>query len=181
MAVVVFDQTIGQWAGVEVTTTGKSRPNTVAGTTGYAALVSLVDSGGLPTDLALESTLQDVLTALQTPATSLPHFATDTTSDLTHGFSSSSSSGERTLVGAVSGQTTRIYRMTITAAAATVIELRDGASGTALKTMEFPAAGAYVYDFDPRPYVKTTANTALILNSTVATKTTIDFGYITSA
>ncbi len=147
----------------------------------YQKVVIANPSTGASEDLSEGSSLGDVVTALTTPATSIPHFATDTTSDLTHGFSSSSSSGERTLVAAVSSQTTRIYRMTLSAAAATVIELRDGASGTALKTIEFPAAGAYVYDFDPRPYCKTTANTALILNSTVATKTTIDFGYLTSA
>lgn len=137
---------------------------------------------------ASEATLRDaadslttIATALTTTATSIPHFGLDTTSDLTHAFVTSSSSGEQDMVTATASQTTRLHRFTITAAAATVVELRDGASGTALKTIEFPAAGAYTYDFDPRPYAKTTANTKLVRNSTVATKVTIDFEYIKSA
>jgi len=131
--------------------------------------------------LMLDDTGQDILSELQAAATSIPHFALDTTSDLTYAFSSSSSSGEVTLVSATASQTTRVHRMVITAAAATVIELRDGASGSALWTVEFPAAGAYVFDFDPRPWAKTTANTALIRNSTVATKVTVALWYVKSA
>jgi len=127
------------------------------------------------------TTLGSILTELQTAAISVPHEALDTTTDLTHAFSTSSASGEVSLVTATASQTTRLHRFTITAAAATVIELRDGAAGTALRTIEFPAAGAYVFDFSARPYAKTTANTALMRNSTVATKVTIDFEYVKSA
>jgi len=176
----IYDQTLGQLAGVLVTTTGLGNI-TRDGTEAYAQAVTNVNSSGVSVDLATEATQLDVLAELQTSPTSIPHFATDTTSDLTYGFSSSSASGEVSLVTATSGQTTRIYKAVVTAAAATVVELRDGASGTALWTIEFPAAGAYVFDFDPRPWAKTTANTALIRNSTVATKVTIAFWYIKSA
>lgn len=120
--------------------------------------------------------------ALTTALTSIPHVALDTTTDLSYVFSTGSASGERAaLVSATASQTTRVHRMVITAAAATVIELRDGTGGTALWTVEFPAAGAYTFDFDPRPWAKTTANTALIMNSTVATKVTIALWYVKSA
>lgn len=138
-------------------------------------------SGASGAALATEVTLDRVADAVEATASSIPHFALDTTSDLTYFFDTSSASGERTLVSATASQTTRVYRMVITAAAATVIELRDGASGTALWTIEFPAAGAYTFDFDPRPWAKTTANTALIRNSTVATKVTIALWYVKSA
>lgn len=141
----------------------------------------VTSTGGSGAELATEITLDAVLTELQTPATSMPHVALDTTSDLTYVFDTSSASGERTLVSATASQTTRVHRMVITAAAATVIEIRDGASGTALWSIEFPAAGAYTFDFDPRPWAKTTANTALIRNSTVATKVTIALWYVKSA
>jgi len=146
---------------------GKRLPTTSAGPDGEA--------------LATEATQEAVLEALQTEATSIPHFALDATSDLTYVFSSSSASGEVSLVTATASQTTKAYRMVITAAAATVIELRDGASGTALWSIEFPAAGAYVFDLNSRPWAKTTANTALMRNSTVATKVTIALWYVKSA
>jgi hypothetical protein len=169
-----------QTAGIAVPTTGKGNI-TRDGLEAYAQAVINVDINGDVADLATEATQLDVLAELQTVPTSIPHFATDTTSDLTYGFSTSSASGEVSLVTATVGQTTRVYKAVVTAAAATVIEIRDGAVGTALWTIEFPAAGAYVFDFDPRPWAKTTANTALIRNSTVATKVTIAFWYIKSA
>ena len=132
--------------------------------------------------LATEATLDDVKTALETPATSLPHFALDATKDQTHAFVTSSSSGEQDMVTATASQTIRLYGFTITAAAATVVELRDGASGTALKTIVFPAAGAYVYDQqNGRPWLVCTSNTKLVRNSTVATLVTIDFDYVKAA
>jgi hypothetical protein len=176
----IYDQTVGQLAGVRVVSAGKGEIKR-DGTEAFAQAVTNVNSAGDSVDLATEATQLDVLAELQTVPTSIPHFATDTTSDLTYGFSSSSSSGEVSLVTATASQTTRVYKAVVTAAAATVIEIRDGAAGTALWTIEFPAAGAYVFDFDPRPWAKTTANTALIRNSTVATKVTIAFWYIKSA
>jgi hypothetical protein len=116
--------------------------------------------------------------ALTASATSLPHTATDATNDLSYVFDSSSASGERDLVSATALMTTRGYRFTITAAGATTVEFRDGASGTVLFTVEFPGAGAFVYDFDPRPYFKTTANTKLVRNSTNAVKVAINLGYL---
>lgn len=131
---------------------------------------------------AIETATEASQAALEAAATSIPHFALDAASDLSYVFSTGSASGERAaLVSATASQTTRVHRMVITAAAATVIELRDGASGTPLWTVEFPAAGAYTFDFDPRPWAKTTANTALIMNSTVATKVTIALWYVKSA
>jgi len=176
----IYDQTLGQLAGVLVTTTGLGQIKR-DGTEAFAQAVTNVDSSGTSVDLATEATALDILTALQTPAAELPETPLMPTSDLTHAFVTSSSSGEQDMVSATASQTTKLYAFTITAAAATVVEIRDGASGTALKTIEFPAAGAYVYDLRERPYAKTTANTKLVRNSTVATKVTIDFDYVKSA
>lgn len=125
--------------------------------------------------------LDSILSELQSQATSVPHEALDTTTDLSRVFDTSSASGERTLVTATASQTTRGYRMIVTAAGATVIEFRDGAGGSAMLTLEFPAAGAYVLDFSARPYFKTTANTALVRNSTAAVKVTVTLDYVKSA
>jgi len=130
---------------------------------------------------AIQVATEATQAAVKAPASQLPKQPLEVTSDLTHGFSTSSVSGETTLAPAISGQTTRVHRLTVTAAAATVVEIRDGTAGTALKTFEFPAAGAFVYDFSERPYAKTSANTSLTRNSTVATKVTVDFDYVTSA
>jgi hypothetical protein len=115
--------------------------------------------------------------ALTAAATSLPHVALDSTNDLTHAFVTSSSSGEQDMVAATAAQTIRLHRFTITAEGATVVEFRDGAGGAALKTIVFPAPGAYTYDFDPRPYTVSTVNTKLVRNSTNAVKVTVDFEY----
>ena len=176
----IYDQTIGQLAGVLVTTTGLANI-TRDGLEAYASAVTNVDSTGAAVDLATETTLDAVLTALETPAAELPPTPLLATTDLTHAFVTSSSSGEQDMVTATASQTTKLYAFTITAAAATVVEIRDGAAGTALRTIEFPAAGAYVFDLRERPWAKTTANTKLVRNSTVATKVTIDFDYVKGA
>jgi hypothetical protein len=142
-----------------------------------------VGEDGTPTAAgdASESTQQEILAELQTPVESVPHEALDATTDLSHSYSTSSASGEVSLVAATASQTTRVHRMVISAAGATTIELRNGASGTALRTIEFPAAGAYVFDFSSRPYLVTTANTALMRNSSAAVKVTVELDYVKSA
>lgn len=133
------------------------------------------------TGLALEATQQDILTELQGQATSIPHFALDTATDLTRAFDDGSTAAEESLVAAVASQTTRVHRIIAQAAGACNIELRDGSAGTVLRKLVFPAAGAYVLEFDPRPYAKTTANTALYWYRSAAVACSIEIDYVTSA
>lgn len=118
---------------------------------------------------------------LATPATQLPKTPLLTTTDLSYVFNSSSVSTTRSLVAAVASQSTRGYRMALTAAGATTLTFTDGSGGTTLYTVEFPAAGAYVFDLDERAYFATSANTALHVISSAAVKTTVALYYVTSA
>ena len=168
-----------QNAGVLVSTTGNSNPAT--GVEAYAQAVTYVDTNGAPSDLMLETTGQDILTALETPATELPKTPLMTTSDLTRVFDSKSTLAEDSLVSATASQTTRVYALTVTSAGAGYIELRDGSAGTVLMRIDFPAAGAYVFDVNSRPWAKTTANTALFWYRSAAVAMTIQAYYVKSA
>lgn len=133
------------------------------------------------TGLATSAKQDDLLTALTTPATELPKTPLMPTSDLANSFNSSSASTTRELVAATASQTTRVHQIVASAAGATTLEFKDGSGGTTLFTLEFPAAGAYVLDFTERPYLKTSANTALHVISSNAVKTTVTVRRITSA
>lgn len=126
------------------------------------------------------ATLVNIETALNTPATQLPKTPLLDPTDLLYVFNSSSASTTRSLVAAVASQTTRGYRMAVSAAAATTLTFTDGSGGATLYTVEFPAAGAYVFDLDSRAYFETTANTALHVISSAAVKTTVALFYVTS-
>lgn len=130
---------------------------------------------------ALEATQELVLAELQSQLAELPKTPLMETSDLAYAFNSSSLSSERSLVAATILQTTKGYRMVVTAAAATTFDFLDGSGGAALYTLEFPAAGAYVLDLEERPYFKGTANTALFVKSSNAVKTTVALSYVQGA
>ncbi len=73
------------------------------------------------------------------------------------------SAGSTALVAAVAGQTTRVHRLTLSVAAANVVQIRDGA--TVLETFNFAAnGGGVVLDFSQYAWFETTANTALNIN-----------------
>ena len=126
------------------------------------------------------SVLKGVFGLLATPATQLPKTPLLSPSDLTYVFNSSSASTSRSLVAAVASQTTRGYRMVVTAAGATTLSFTDGSGGSTLYTFEFPAAGAFILDLDSRAYFATSANTALHVISSAAVKTTVALYYLTS-
>ena len=130
--------------------------------------------------LATEATQVEIRDELQTAATDIPHFALDATSDLSRVYGSGSTVAEASLVAAVSGQTTRVHKLRITSAGAGYVEFRDGSAGTVLELFPFPAAGAYVIDFDPRPLFKTSANTALYWYRSAAVAMTVTAHYVTS-
>ena len=125
--------------------------------------------------------LDSIISALTAQATSIAHFALDATLDYSKVIDNSSASGERDLVAATAAQTIRVYRMIISAAGATTVELRDGAAGASLMTLEFPAAGAYVLSSENgRPWTVSTTNTKLVRNSTNAVKVVMTVWYVKS-
>lgn len=176
----IYDETVGQTAGVLVTTTGKGQIKN-DGTEAFAQAVTNVDSSGTAVDLATEATLLDVLTALETPATALPPTPLMTTSDMLHGNVSRTGAGETEMVNQVSGQTTKLYMYALTVPGAGTVEIRDGTAGTVLRKHVFSAAGGIVLDFNSRPYAKTTANTDLTFYWSGSGEANIDFDYVTSA
>lgn len=70
-----------------------------------------------------------------------------------------------TLVAAVAGKVVRVYALRLSPAAATIVNLQDGA-GAILEVFNFPAAGTYVLDLREETYYTTTAGNALVMNST---------------
>jgi hypothetical protein len=112
---------------------------------------------------------------------SQPSEALNATSDLTRAYDDGATAAEESLVSATASQTTRVHRIVATADAACDIELRDGSAGTVLRKLHFPAAGAYVLDFNARPWAKTTANTALFWARSAAVACTIEIDYVKSA
>lgn len=77
-------------------------------------------------------------------------------------------SGDTTVVAAVAVRTVRVYGLRLSAAAATVVQVKDGA-GTVLEQFNFAASGGNV-DLALRgsPYYLTTQGNALIINSSNA-------------
>ena len=102
-----------------------------------------------------------------------------TSSDLTAFVVNYSTTGDKTLVAAVSGQTTRVHRLRLNVAAANTITIKDGA--TTLEVLNFTGAGFLTYDFASRPWYKTSANTALVLNVGSANQVNGVVEYLTSA
>jgi hypothetical protein len=92
-----------------------------------------------------------------------------TTPDLTQvKINNSAMSGDLTLVAATAASKTRVYRMKISVAGATVISIKDGA-GTTLEKFNFAGnGGGVVLDSSSRPWYTSTANTAFIINSSAA-------------
>lgn len=124
-----------------------------------------------------------VVTALTAAAAakSLPSHELDATTDLTRVFDDGSTAAEESLVTATASQTTRVHRIIATAAGACNIEFRDGSAGSVLRKLVFPAAGAYVLEFDPRPYITTSTNTALYWYRSAAVACSVEVDYVKSA
>lgn len=95
--------------------------------------------------------------------------ALQTTADLTFlKITNAAASGDTTLVAATASVKTRVYRMKLSVAGATIISIKDGA-GTTLEKFNFAGdGGALILDFSARPWYTGTVNTAFILNSSAA-------------
>lgn len=103
------------------------------------------------------------------------------TTDLTTlRITNAAASGNTTLVTATASQTTRVHRMRLSVAGATIVQILDGA--TVLEVFNFAGNGGnVVLDLSDRPYYTTTANTALVLNSSAAVQVDGRLEYIKSA
>lgn len=162
--------------GAGVVDTGTPRI-TIASDDPVVSALSTLNTVAAAIQTATEGTEANTGTAI----TGLPRFDLEATSDLTRTFGSGSTAAEASLVAAVVGQTTRVHRLTATMAGAGYITLLNGSAGTELFRLTFPAAGAYVIDFDPRPYAVTSANTALYWARSAAVASTIQVWTVTSA
>ena len=91
-----------------------------------------------------------------------------------------STTGDTTLVAAVSGQTTRVYRMKFTCDGANVVLIKRGS--TVLDRFRFPASGgAAVLEFSSRPWYVTAANEALVINTSTTANVDGSVETVTSA
>jgi len=76
-----------------------------------------------------------------------------------------SSSGDNTIVAAVSGKVTRVLSYSLVCDAANAVKWTSGAAGTALTgAMSFSANGGISTPFSPVGHFQTGTNTALVLN-----------------
>jgi hypothetical protein len=91
-----------------------------------------------------------------------------TTNDLTGVRVNQTASGDTTVVAGTALQSVRVYRMKLSVAGATVIQIKDGA-GTVLEVFNFAGnGGAVVLDFSTRPWYTTAAANGLVINSSNA-------------
>jgi hypothetical protein len=143
-----------------------------------------LDPTGLATEAQLDTAnahLEQIEAALEAPASAIPHGALDATSDLDVARDDGSTVGEEVLVAASVGEVTRVYEARVTSKGAGYVELRDGAGGTVLRRLTFPAAGSWELQFRSRPYAVTSANTALYWYRSAAVEMTIEVDFETAA
>ena len=80
----------------------------------------------------------------------------------------SAASGDTTVVAAVAGRTVRVYGLRLSAAAATVVQVKDGA-GTVLEQFNFGASGgSAILQLRGAPFYVGTQGNALVINSSNA-------------
>lgn len=113
-----------------------------------------------------------------TQAIGLPLWST---TDLSVVAVSTAASGDTTLVSATASQTTRCYRLRLTAAGTVTAKITDGAAGTVLERFEMIAGQSVLLPLSDRPYHKGTANTAMILNLSAAIQVSGVYEYVKSA
>ncbi len=89
-------------------------------------------------------------------------------------------SGDTTLVAAVSGQTTRVHRLRLSAAGATIVTIKRGS--TSLEVFNLAGNGdGVILPLSEEPYYITAANETFVLNSSAAVQVDGYLEYITSA
>jgi len=100
--------------------------------------------------------------------------------DMTEVRINQSASGDTTVIAAVAAQTTKIYAISLSVAAPTVIQIKNGA-GSVLQEWPLAQNGGFVLTFMSRPWYTTSANTAFIINSSAAISVQGRAYYVTSA
>lgn len=124
--------------------------------------------------------LGDIETALTTPVDALPPQPLQATTGLTVTTIAKNTSGDTTLVAAVSGQTTRVHRMKFTCDAANLVLIKRGS--TTIDRFRFPASGgAAVLEFSSYPWYVTAANEALVINTSTTANVDGSVETVTSA
>ena len=124
--------------------------------------------------------LGDIETALTTPVAELPPQPLQATTGLTVTTIAKNTSGDTTLVAAVSGQTTRVHRMKFTCDGANLILIKRGS--TEIDRFRYPASGgALVLDFSSYPWYVTAANEALVINTSTTANVDGSIETVTSA
>lgn len=103
------------------------------------------------------------------------------TGDLSAASISAASSGDNTLLAGTGGQTIRVFRLFLVAAAAVNIKFRDGTAGTDLTgAMSLGPGGSVTLDFDGEPWFKTSVANAFVLNLSGAVQVSGRFYYTKS-
>lgn len=84
-------------------------------------------------------------------------------SDLTPAKVDTAIVGDTTISTATASQTTKVYRVRINVAGATILTVKSAA--TVLEKIQFAGAGMLVYDFSTRPWYTSGVNEALAINN----------------
>lgn len=129
------------------------------------APVTLVGAGGA----AMGTTANPVITGTGALAA---------TTGLTNYNISTNAIGDTTVSSATASQTTRVHRMRLSVAGATVLTIKSGS--TTLEVLRFPAAGFLIYDFATRPWYVTAANAALVVSNSAAVQVDGVFEFVKS-
>jgi len=169
----IYDQTLGQLAGVLVTTTGLGNI-TRDGTEAYAQAVTNVDSGGVAVDLATEATQLDILAAAQ--STTTVNVGLDTSAimngatALTPKFAVISTSASSDLVALVASKKIRVVSFFIVVTTAVTVKLQSGGSTDITGAMPFGANGGISLPYNPNGWFQTVSGEKLnmVLGSGVA-------------
>jgi hypothetical protein len=103
------------------------------------------------------------------------------TTDLSRATLNISTATTTAVVGAVSGQTTRVHRIVMNIAAAQTIHIKDGSTTLTGNAMTFAAAQTVIMDFSSRPWFTTSANSAFNFVTTTTGAVTGFVEYVTSA
>lgn len=77
-----------------------------------------------------------------------------------------SGSGDNTIIAALAGNMTRVYRLAIVVGDSTQLQFKRGSTAIS-GPYQMKPGGSIVLDFDGEPWFKTGINEALIINSTV--------------
>ena len=92
-------------------------------------------------------------------------------SEIKYAAISGATSGDNTLVAAVTGKKIRVMALAVQATVAVGFRLEDGAGGTALTgVMELPVSAPFVLPFNPVGWCETSAATLLNMELDAATQ-----------